>query len=149
MSLPTRHSDETLVVDSSDCSKGPGVVPESTHICLWSSRSGPRMSSLFVHLDHGNPLPCMSLGQAGCPPLGDVVKTEGAAGAWLPEDRLRLRAKPTATAWKKLHPAGWTCMEARDLLMAPAQQLFLEQPNQYHCVPWPGPPAQKWHPASH
>lgn len=53
-----------------------------------SSHSDSRLGSPFVHLAWGNAWQCPSRGQAGCPPRGEVVKTEGAVGAWLPKDTL-------------------------------------------------------------
>ena len=59
---------------------------------MHSSASGPAVGT-EAQQPFGSPglldSPAVPLpGQAGCPPLGDVGKTEGAAGDWLPEDTL-------------------------------------------------------------
>lgn len=98
-------------------------------------------------------LPCPSLGRAGCTPLGDVVKTAGAAGAWLPEDTLgwwREDRNPHPP-----HPPH-SLQEAKSGRMdlhrsqrpahCASSAALLDQPSQHHHVPSPGPPAHRLQP---
>lgn len=119
---------------SSDCCRG--TLGSHTFLSLWFTGLDSRLGSLLVHLAHGNPLLCPSLGQAVYPPLADMVKTEESREAWLPEHGLacfREERYPAhsiyPTACKKLSANRIDHMEARDLINLSAQHPFLQLPT--------------------
>ena len=100
--LPTRQQVRTpLGMSAVTTIRAQWGVPESTQFCPRSTIH-PMLGSPHVHLAHGT-MQCPPQGLAGCPVLGRAAKTEGAAGAWLPEDRrgcFRKKRVPTPS----IHP---------------------------------------------